>query len=124
MNWYCRIKTAAPYTENICPCCTQALLIDFYHERGPKYKDTPFVVGECPKCGAAMRIHSADGTEMMGFNQSNAQEMTHQQYMAARMKGIPSVLVAPNEDDNTAPGSTPAATRPKIPALAQTRWWK
>ena len=116
--WYKRLKTAAPYTENICPVCTSAILIDFYHEKGERYEKAPYVVGECPKCGAAIKICGYNTKEVMGFNQSSATEMSHQQYLAARLKGIPSVLVALN-DDGDAPGCCGAdSVMPKTPALA------
>lgn len=98
MSWYTTLKTAAPYTENICPVCTTTLLIDFWHEKGPKYAKAPYAVGECPQCGAAIKVQAAPTEETVGFNYSAAVEITRKQLLDDVRSGIPVVLVVKEED--------------------------
>jgi hypothetical protein len=117
MTWYNLIKTSAPYSENICPVCTSGLLVDFWHEKGPKFADSPFYVGICPQCGAAIKFEPSYSESTPGFQMSNACEISRADLAKALKHGIPNILVV--KDDEAATGAiTPRA------AVSKGKWWK
>lgn len=104
MNWF-RRKVAAPYSYNLCPYCSDSLLLDFYWEKG---HEVPVAVGRCPKCRRPFKVEERQEQEALGFNYSNLIPITTKEFnRLTQIDHAPVILVALDEDNTATQQMTP-----------------
>jgi len=97
MNWFARNlrKIAYPYGYNVCPNCTESVLLDFWWEKQGEHSDA---IGKCPSCQKELRIIVYPQEETIGFKYSDLTPVSHQQYVKLKLQGTPEIQITSDEN--------------------------
>lgn len=89
MNWF-KTLISSPYSRNICPTCTNPIIIDMQQEKHVPNEDP--VVGKCPYCKNPFQTRILNEEEIINFRWSILKPISNKLYRLYKRRN-PELLV-------------------------------